>query len=676
MSDIETAATPDSAATAEKDARAIHDAFSLGWALTELTSRIQISAGAWNASPEKDPDEGDRRHLAPNSPGLRLNTETTQSADPTRLLKEQNYSFRLASIWRALFSRIITVHSEAFPKSQTTGTLYAPPGREQLPYLYPPEPDYADIGIRGVDHDNLPLLNSFGLFDVSRRAINCLTVLFVDPEESLLPTEIRATQARLVWKIRHASEPTDETSTPAETKPTDEDGRTGAEVPSPPYEPDSGYTPSEEELAQAVRCLSAWAVKFLAAWQAYARESYYTGGRIENDVSELVAFESGWSLAAVSWGLAQRLSTLEQSGQTVQSEQLKGVWRDMFDARAVVHVQHQISALSGVLDDKYHARNPTRRSPARSSELVMPDPEAPSQALQAVRHSLDYWQRTVDWVSGQSKTGGGTVYRAPDLDLRLSRQLRIALREQSDIWQSLMTGQQNLQAYTMQTVAHKILDDVLESMYAEVEQRLSASAHQAIKHARESVDSLASTFWPYLLAGFVMATLGIVMVVVLAQHAPAQAGTAGIFSAIGAGIPALLGYSSGKKQQRIARNALPDPPRLPPGPATSGDAAGSSAWISTLSNRLSDLTGEASAALVKAFQNAYQQVQVEFAELNQSVAVSYPLIEYFVMSCDEIRTDFEFLEKVIWSESDRAEELKRVAEAAFGPFRLLLASHL
>src|SRR5580658_6870406 len=51
---------------------------------------------------------------------------------------------RLASVWRAAFNRIAALHTKAFPKSSTALTLYEPPSRDQLPYLYPPAPDYAD----------------------------------------------------------------------------------------------------------------------------------------------------------------------------------------------------------------------------------------------------------------------------------------------------------------------------------------------------------------------------------------------------------------------------------------------------------------------------------------------------------------------------------------------------
>src|ERR1700674_4789926 len=86
---------------------ALHDAFMLGWAIVELRSRIQMALAE------------------PQRPGLQL-----------------------SSVWRASFNRIAGMQSKTFPTCTTALTLYEPPGKESLPYLYPPEPDYANVGIK------------------------------------------------------------------------------------------------------------------------------------------------------------------------------------------------------------------------------------------------------------------------------------------------------------------------------------------------------------------------------------------------------------------------------------------------------------------------------------------------------------------------------------------------
>ena len=42
------------------------------------------------------------------------------------------------------------------------------------------------------------------------------------------------------------------------------------------------------------------------------------------------------------------------------------------------------------------------------------------------------------------------------------------------------------------------------------------------------------------------------------------------------------------------------------------------------------IAGLAGAALIDAFQNGYKQILIEFDYLNHNVAVTYPLVEYFI----------------------------------------------
>ena len=88
----------------------LHEAFMLGWKIVELKCRIQIG-----------------------------------------LIELNDSGLHLASVWRACFNRIAGLQNKAFPRSATAQTLYEPPSKENLPYLYPPEPDYADVGISGTD---------------------------------------------------------------------------------------------------------------------------------------------------------------------------------------------------------------------------------------------------------------------------------------------------------------------------------------------------------------------------------------------------------------------------------------------------------------------------------------------------------------------------------------------
>ncbi len=81
--------------------------------------------------------------------------------------------------------------------------------------------------------------------------------------------------------------------------------------------------------------------------------------------------------------------------------------------------------------------------------------------------------------------------------------------------------------------------------------------------------------------------------------------------------------------------------------------------------------------LLTAFQDAYQQILIEFDYLNHSVAISYPLIGTFVRNSpdfsQEIKDGYFFLTKVAWTSEDQKEELDRVTRAAFGPLGALVS---
>ena len=141
----------------------LHGAFMLGWKIVELKCRIQIA-----------------------------------------LIELDDSGLHLASVWRACFNRIAGLQNKAFPRGATAQTLYEPPSKENLPYLYPPEPDYASVGISGTDTSGATLLDNFQLYEVTRRAINCLTLLFVKEDESLIPDVVKRNQNHLVAEILKA----------------------------------------------------------------------------------------------------------------------------------------------------------------------------------------------------------------------------------------------------------------------------------------------------------------------------------------------------------------------------------------------------------------------------------------------------------------------------------------
>src|SRR5205823_12020528 len=78
-------------------------------------------------------------------------------------------------------------------------------------YLYHPDPvfDYANVGIRKIEKEDVgnnnididSFVKNFRLYDVTRRALNCLTLLLTTPEDSLISEILADYQQALVQQV-------------------------------------------------------------------------------------------------------------------------------------------------------------------------------------------------------------------------------------------------------------------------------------------------------------------------------------------------------------------------------------------------------------------------------------------------------------------------------------------
>src|SRR5262249_17573978 len=137
------------------------------------------------------------------------------------------------------------------------------------------------------------------------------------------------------------------------------------------------------------------------------------------------------------------------------------------------------SALSAVLDDAYLSQHPDMKAADGDAVLVEANTALPSHAITAVKRSLDFWQRAVEWTCSQEWE--------PHLVVVGTERMRMKLIEQADIWQTLITGQQNLGASTAETVTQKILHDVTEKIVEMVREDLP----QAFENVREVTRQIA-----------------------------------------------------------------------------------------------------------------------------------------------------------------------------------------
>ncbi len=125
---------------------------------------------------------------------------------------------------------------------------------------------------------------------------------------------------------------------------------------------------------------------------------------------------------------------------------------------------------------------------------------------------------------------------------------------------------------------------------------------------------------------------------------------------------------------------------------------------------MSAIPGLAGTALVDAFQNGYKQILIEFDYLNHNVSITYPLVEYFILHSNqlamrkannaqavtpakkstsqslasEVTTDagdlikdaYDFLTQIAWTNQERADEIGRIARAAFGPIGAFVGAQI
>lgn len=106
-------------------------------------------------------------------------------------------------------------------------------------------------------------------------------------------------------------------------------------------------------------------------------------------------------------------------------------------------------------------------------------------------------------------------------------------------------------------------------------------------------------------------------------------------------------------------------------------------WLS----KLKGIFGASGQAITDALQKGYKQLLVEFGNLNYNVAISIALASFFIKDVDwlwrgpshlqiVVNDAYSFLTEIIWTDQERAQEIDRVAVAAFGPLGALVGEQL
>ena len=73
----------------------------------------------------------------------------------------------------------------------------------------------------------------------------------------------------------------------------------------------------------------------------------------------------------------------------------KKAWLNVFDEPTIASIQHQISALSTAMDGAYYRVHTDIPRPNGNTTQAAQNLDLPSQGIQAITYSLDYWKRAV-----------------------------------------------------------------------------------------------------------------------------------------------------------------------------------------------------------------------------------------------------------------------------------------
>ena len=722
---------------ASKTVEAIHDAFLIGWSLQELKNRVLLKAsGLLSLAAASDSTDQTRlitgsSATTPRPPfniGDTLLKAFFPSASPatsqTQALPGNfNQSISSTSEWQAIFTRIASVHDQCFPGSTTKNTRYDPsptsPPKSRYPYLYPStSPDYGLIGTSGIGSvgvgDIDKQLAQFQLYDVTRRALNCLCLLYTKPDESLVPDIINDYQTEIMQSILKDAQALS-TGTPVASLDVSDQKALAALLDNldqkvadlvQDYLDNAPAEPSSDDLNLAIKFLSFLTVRFLESWDGYLRENFFIGGQLKNNELELLAYEAGRSLSSLSWSISMMTVPMENaSEQDTDSELLARTWLDVFESSHINSIQRQISALGPALDDAYYVMKQVQRPAAGE----LPDPDLPANAIHAITYSLYYWQRALDWICHNALSGttvstttaqmaiktttesavantppvdtsvstttteaaikmttasatvstspaDGTA-KPPALALDLSRKLRQALITQAGIWQTLMLGEQTLRSFTTGGVTKRILNNIMAEFENAAKEKVVDTSQKQLKR-----------FWlPMIGLGIFLLVILAGGIFLLAQNGQLQSIAAIIALLLGSALTLVSTFLT-----RISSTFAPaSDQRSPP--------TNTAASTTNMDQRLSSLVGLAGEAIITAFQNAYKQILIEFDDLNHNVAISYPLIDFFMLHFphidnEELKDGYIFLTKIVWTSDERREEVERVARAAFGPLGALIGS--
>lgn len=583
--------------------------------------------------------------------------------------------FQVASNWRGLYNRAITLHQTLLGDSEVDLARYN---------MAPDKPLYLIDQIAFV---NIGLAESglrFQLAEKLRRVLNFLTSLYqkLDGYDQIL-TQIFTSEPPYL------------------------------SLPDPTLD-----NPAPTTYNFMIHTLSLQVEALITAWDSYVRERLQAESR-----TLLVArygYEAGRLLSDQSWSLVVRTTPYRQDmlkgqfdGKEAEMNQdIYSVWIDLFKPRRIVEMQRQIAGLVGALEEDYLARHPRL-----AAKLTSDDPEAgqdeikveeidlqsPRAIINAVVQSIDYWQRTILEMSekGILQRSNSAVAAAnipvagpptwneplklhPSWNYDQLMDLRSAFVEQSNNWFSLISGRQDLSSFRVVNIASDLIQDYSQ----DITRLASRNLQEAFKQVLQELNLLATTginatkavaeaglaavgsffrnrwLWIGLGGGVALIALVLLLVAVVIGMGGDSLVVAILTPAVGALVPGLgisRFMSESKAQIANAQKAGEDniQDKNQQSQQRVNDSANIGALTLTAAGALRDY-------LEKAFSRGFKQLQVELGLISATLAVTGPLIEFVIRHCDP-NNELEFMGKVVWNDTARKNQLNRIVIAAFGP---------
>jgi hypothetical protein len=689
-------------------------------------------------------------------------------------------------MWRINFNRLVVLQDRFFNKGTNANIPYKG-GPGSLPkYLQPGDvdsegnPQNEDYSLTGIAPTDT--LKWFPLCDATRRAINCLTLLYIRADKSLLPEIIKSQQNALADAVNQNPPAAVSRS---QAPPSGDDTAGAGVATEDPKDPDPA------QLQAARQKITKVVGQLLELWGVYLREAFANRASDASHQSTLLAYQAGRAMASLSWDITVRTGSPAPSTASEQASDATApanlsreagngaagttlaadtaaahpstsappgppsgsntapatlpdaatqsaptgsqgtderpelaIWADVLGERNISVLQHQLAVIGNALDrcvqpppsssgaasdgsqaaasapgsngQSGNGQSATSGDTLLNSNPPAPglvtkfDPTLPSEALNVVARSLTYWLRALQWLKEPAKDTNNEESTKDTNEEPFDdwEGLRIAFIAQVTVWEGLLLGQVGLRSYTTQSVLQAVLADIIRKVATlaidqgifdtldKTADKINAAVVGAEEKAKERLLSTANGLTILLVVTLLFGISGIA-IAFFRYGGPdtleklANYGTGALAAFIG-----LVGTTwTVWKRNSVVTSIAGDAAQVKETVNSELTDARSAVNAVAGATGMSNIVSRALAAVRDALDRGMGQIQSDLAGFCYSVAISYPLVEYLVLSTatskiGALKKPYLVINEIVWNGDDTTDEVLRVAYAAFGPIGL------